>query len=70
MSKYVRAVTSDEEKSDTKSRANQLGLTESQIVRAGLKKMGVRIKIEKTVGAPVGNQNKKKNSSTNNKSKE
>lgn len=57
MATYVRAVVDDEEKENTKKRAKELGLTESQLIRRGLKEMGVDIEVEKEVGAPIGNKN-------------
>ncbi len=54
---YVRAIVSDEEKLNVKARAKELGLNESELIRQGLKKMGVEIEVEKEIGAPVGNKN-------------
>lgn len=55
MTTYVRAVVSDAEKEDVKRVCAELGLAESQIIRAGLKKMGVEIEIEKAPGVSTGN---------------
>lgn len=57
MPSYIRAVVSDEEKINCRKRAEQLGLTESQLMRKGLRKMGVEIEVEKQVGVPTGNVN-------------
>lgn len=51
----IRAVVSDEEKANVKLQAQSLGMNESQMIRAGLKKMGVSIEVEKAEGAPAGN---------------
>lgn len=48
---------SDEERADAKQRAADLGMNLSELIRSGLKKMGVKIEVEKSVGAPVGNKN-------------
>lgn len=57
MPSYVRAVVSDEEKLQVAKQARALGITESQLIRKGLQKMGVPIEVEKDVGAPIGNKN-------------
>ncbi len=57
MTTFVRAIVDDEEKAAARRRARELGMTESELVRAGLKKMGVRISVEKQRGAPLGNKN-------------
>jgi serine/threonine protein kinase HipA of HipAB toxin-antitoxin module len=60
MPTFVRASVDELEKANTKKRAEELGMNEAELVRAGLKMMGVSIAVEKHVGAPAGNQNKKK----------
>jgi hypothetical protein len=54
---YIRAVVSDEEKEAVKKKAGELGLNESQLIRRGLKKMGVAIEVEKAVGVATGTVN-------------
>ena len=57
MSAYVRAVVSDDEKERIRERADALGLNESQLIRQGLKRMGVAIEVEKAIGVPTGQVN-------------
>lgn len=47
---YVRAIVDQAEKLRVKARAKELGLNESEIVRQGLRKMGVDIEVDKGVG--------------------
>lgn len=54
---YVRAIVSDEEKQGVGERAKTLNMTESELLREGLKKMGCQIEVKKDVGAPIGNNN-------------
>ncbi len=57
MPTYIRAIVSDEEKDAVKEKAGELGLNESQLIRRGLKKMGVEIEVEKSVGVSTGTVN-------------
>jgi hypothetical protein len=57
MPTYIRAVVSDEEKENCKKRAGDLDMTVSELLRKGLKKMGVKIEVEKAVGVPSGTIN-------------
>lgn len=60
MATTIKAVVSDEEKAAIKERAAELGLNDGQLIRAGLKKMGVNIEVEKERGAPEGNRHNPK----------
>jgi hypothetical protein len=52
MPTYVRAIVSEDEKADVKRVQEALGMNESELVRAGLQKMGVRLDVEKPQGTP------------------
>ena len=47
----LRTSVTPEEKELVKKRADELGLSEAELVRSGLKKMGVKINVEKLRGA-------------------
>lgn len=57
MPTYIRAIVTDEEKENVKSKAKQLGLNESQLIRLALAKMGVSIESEKAIGVSTGTAN-------------
>jgi len=52
MPTYVRANVTEEEKADVKRVQTELDMSESEIVRAGLQKMGVKLDVEKPQGTP------------------